>query len=121
MVHVCEARVVCPVVEDHQTTFQIGCGRCHGGLRRTVVPVGRGGVFRVSSYSLISKTDSTLSPPSPCIHTICQVYAALRCIHGHQILHRDLTPANVLLVAGDTAKLADFGCAATFPVAWDAR
>ena len=51
---------------------------------------------------------------------MCQVWAGLRFIHEHLILHGDLKPANVLLDTRDTAKLADFGCATAFPAApWD--
>ena len=41
-----------------------------------------------------------------------QVASALACAHGHHVVHRDLTPGNVLLVDGtDDARLIDFGIA----------
>jgi serine/threonine protein kinase len=41
-----------------------------------------------------------------------QVASALVCAHGHHVVHRDLTPGNVLLVDGtDDARLIDFGIA----------
>jgi len=40
-----------------------------------------------------------------------QICAALEHAHTHDIVHRDLKPENVLLTAGGTAKLVDFGLA----------
>jgi serine/threonine protein kinase len=38
-----------------------------------------------------------------------QILAAVRCLHQHRILHRDLKTANVFLTAAGAVKLGDFG------------
>ena len=43
-----------------------------------------------------------------------QVAAALRVLHGQGIVHRDVSPNNVLVGAGDRALLIDFGLAFSF-------
>lgn len=40
-----------------------------------------------------------------------QIASALAHLHGRGMVHRDVTPANVLVAADDTAKLTDFGIA----------
>lgn len=43
-------------------------------------------------------------------HIFCQVCMALRYCHKvKQVVHRDLTPSNIMLADGNTVKLADFG------------
>ncbi len=50
--------------------------------------------------------------PSPKVLTILDgVAAGLDAIHAHQIVHRDVKPANILLAASGDVKLADLGIA----------
>jgi serine/threonine protein kinase len=42
---------------------------------------------------------------------ICQVLDALSCAHGQGVIHRDITPANLLITPTGTVKLAGFGLA----------
>jgi eukaryotic-like serine/threonine-protein kinase len=60
------------------------------------------------------------SPPlflEQALHIVHQVLRALACIHGHEIVHRDIKTANILLQRqSDTSylvKLTDFGIART--------
>jgi hypothetical protein len=41
---------------------------------------------------------------------------ALACAHSHGIVHRDLTPGNVMVLADDEVKVLDFGIAAYAPI-----
>jgi serine/threonine protein kinase len=40
-----------------------------------------------------------------------QALSALEELHAHGIIHRDITPANIMVTAGDTIKIMDFGIA----------
>ena len=45
------------------------------------------------------------------MHIACDVAAALEYAHRHEVLHRDVTPGNVLLSKTGECKLSDFGIA----------
>lgn len=49
--------------------------------------------------------------PNDAVAVIRQVLDALACAHGTGVVHRDVKPANVLLLAGHRAKVTDFGIA----------
>lgn len=49
--------------------------------------------------------------PSAAIHVILQVLDALACAHAVGIVHRDIKPGNILLIAGGGVKVTDFGVA----------
>jgi serine/threonine protein kinase len=42
-----------------------------------------------------------------------QIADGLTYAHGKQVIHRDIKPANIMIAAGDTARIMDFGIAAT--------
>lgn len=48
---------------------------------------------------------------SDALNVISQLSAALTYIHAHGVVHRDLSPANVLLTLDGCCKLSDFGMA----------
>lgn len=49
--------------------------------------------------------------PSAAIHIVLQVLEALSCAHAAGIVHRDIKPGNILLIAGGRIKVTDFGIA----------
>src|SRR5580704_16519974 len=50
-------------------------------------------------------------PPPQAVGVTCQILDALACAHGLGIVHRDVKPANILLLANGTVKMTDFGIA----------
>lgn len=53
----------------------------------------------------------TLLPVRVVLSTVEQIANALRYAAEQGIVHRDVKPANIILMANGTAKLTDFGCA----------
>jgi len=54
-------------------------------------------------------TQSGRFPPNAAVALIGQVLDALACAHGLGIVHRDVKPANILLLADRRVKMTDFG------------
>ena len=47
--------------------------------------------------------------PADAIYIVCQLLEALECAHGLGIVHRDVKPANILLLPDGRVKVTDFG------------
>lgn len=67
------------------------------------------------SLKAIREQDGPL-PPSDVAAIGAQIASALAHLHAKGMVHRDVTPGNVLVAADGTAKLADFGIAT-----WDSE
>ena len=50
-------------------------------------------------------------PPSRVVAIGSDIAAALEAVHEHEIVHRDVTPANIIITRRGAAKLMDFGVA----------
>ncbi len=68
-----------------------------------------------SEGSLWSRLQNTTSfpeiPLSLSISWLCDIISALKYLHQHKIIHRDVKAENVLLASGLYCKLSDFGLA----------
>jgi hypothetical protein len=60
------------------------------------------------SLAEIIRTDGPLAPETAAVIG-AQIAAALVAMHDRRMVHRDVTPANVLVAPGNVAKLTDFG------------
>ena len=54
---------------------------------------------------------STLLPLNRALPILAQACAALDYAHKNQVIHRDMKPANLMLMKGDLLKITDFGLA----------
>lgn len=50
-------------------------------------------------------------PVATALEYACQALSALAYAHAHQVIHRDITPANILVTARGRVKVTDFGLA----------
>lgn len=57
-------------------------------------------------------------PPARWLGPVAELIGALDCLHAAGVVHRDLKAGNVLLDAGDHARLIDFGSALPVGGAW---
>lgn len=63
----------------------------------------------VSGETLESKLEAGRLPEEKVIKYAVQILDALQEIHERNIIHRDITPSNVLISSDDVVKLIDFG------------
>lgn len=71
-----------------------------------VMQLARGGTL---AQRLVAKPDAFTAQESA--QLVARLARAVACAHGRGVLHRDLKPANILLDAGDTPLVSDFGLA----------
>ncbi len=50
-------------------------------------------------------------PVERCVNILIQICNGLMCAHSYDIVHRDIKPGNIFLLADDLVKLLDFGLA----------
>ncbi|HZW32334.1 MAG TPA: protein kinase, partial [Isosphaeraceae bacterium] len=65
----------------------------------------------VEGPSLARSLAGTPLPTRQAVELVEVLARAIHAAHGQGVVHRDLTPANVLLTAGGTPKITDFGLA----------
>eukprot|EP01013_Petalomonas_cantuscygni_P001956 TRINITY_DN11989_c0_g1_i1.p1 TRINITY_DN11989_c0_g1~~TRINITY_DN11989_c0_g1_i1.p1 ORF type:complete len:448 (+),score=108.22 TRINITY_DN11989_c0_g1_i1:117-1460(+) len=85
------------------------------GLRNILAPRPFSEVFIVmdvmaTDLKAIMRSRQQLTP-SHVQYFVYQILCSLKCIHGAGVMHRDLTPSNVLLDTNCDLKLCDFGLA----------
>jgi hypothetical protein len=92
---------------DHPNIARIRHAGSHGGV-----------FFFTSEYcaggSLADRYRKRPIPVAEALPLILQALDGLEHAHGQGVVHRDLTPHNILLTADGTVKLADFGLAKAF-------
>jgi tetratricopeptide (TPR) repeat protein len=69
------------------------------------------------TMELLSGKDLRAGMPLPMERAgrlLCEIASALALVHARRLVHRDLSPANVLLTDSGRAKLIDFGALASF-------
>jgi hypothetical protein len=71
--------------------------------------------------SLAQKLDGTPLPPAEAARLVETLARAIEAAHQKQIVHRDLTPGNVLLAADGQLKVTDFGLAKKLDAAAQTR
>lgn len=63
----------------------------------------------ISGETLESKLENGFLPEEKVIKYSVQILNALQEIHQRNIIHRDITPSNILISSDDVIKLIDFG------------
>lgn len=65
----------------------------------------------IDGTPLSDMIDRTGVKPAKGLEYVCQVLSALEYAHAHGIVHRDVTPGNIIIATDGTVKLTDFGLA----------
>jgi len=65
----------------------------------------------IRGRSLISLLEEGRLPLWQCLDYACQALAALDYAHARGVVHRDISPSNMIVTEGGTLKLTDFGLA----------
>ena len=65
----------------------------------------------VDGQTLSQLTSKEPLEPKRAAQIVADIAAAVSYAHDHNVLHRDITPANILMADGDVPKLTDFGLA----------
>src|SRR5262249_37506127 len=89
---------------QHPNIVQIYEVGAHGGHSYRAVEFAEGG-------PLAQKAAGLPQPPRDAARLVELLAHAVECAHQHRVVHRDLTPGNVLLTADGAPKLTDFGLA----------
>ena len=61
--------------------------------------------------SLVARLSRALMPASEAIETAMQICEGLSSAHQHDIVHRDINPANIMITPDGLVKILDFGVA----------
>jgi serine/threonine protein kinase len=84
---------------------EVGAGEIDGQMRDYIV------MELVAGSTLQHRIDGRPLLLSEALHFAIQIVSALEAAHKAGVVHRDVKPANVMIDATGTAKLADFGLA----------
>ena len=67
----------------------------------------------VEGTTLAQRLELGPLPWKDAVQLMCQALAALSCAHDHETIHRDVTPANMIITPDGTLRLTGFGLAKT--------
>jgi eukaryotic-like serine/threonine-protein kinase len=65
----------------------------------------------IDGRSLRSVLETQRLPLATALNYACQALSALKCAHAHGVIHRDISPANMMISPSGVLKVTDFGLA----------